>query len=263
MASDTPKELPAEIRNLHFIVAENNPALQRNIVHALSSGGVKQCSAVSTGSEAWEAWQGDAQVGVVICAWNLPEIAGIEILKRIRADKGKRRQPAFIIMSSETTPEAVQTAKLSGADSFLAKPFSAEDIIPKVIDSVALRKQAAGPAAGNLGSLEADILGTSLMVELVFERYSTTVECDELEPEKCAIRVTNNYGLGTRLTLRFAVGGDGETYYPPVKGVVTKTERVPKEFGLYRLHLRFATPLKPGHGAGELLGRVGGGAAAP
>lgn len=72
--------------------------------------------------------------------------------------------------------------------------------------------------------------------------------------QKCVIRVTNNYGLGTVLNLRFPrpSGGDDQ-YFRPVKGIVMKTERVPREIGVYRLHIQFNSPIKEQQGVQELL----------
>ncbi|MBI4081996.1 MAG: response regulator [Candidatus Lambdaproteobacteria bacterium] len=243
MASDQAREA---IQHLNFLVAENNPALQRSIAKTLADSGVQKCAVVATGTQAWDAWKENPALAVVICSWNLPEIEGIEVVRRIRADRERQIQPAIIVMSADGSPEAEKAAREGGADGFLRKPFAAEDLIPSVLGGLEHHKQSAG-ISGSLHSLAAELLGHAIPVELVFDRYTTKAECEEVNREGCVIKVMQNYGLGTRLSLRFA-RGEGDAFYAPVKGVVTKIERVPKDIGSYRMHVKFAAHAKAGSG---------------
>lgn len=248
------KTLSNEIINLTFLVVENNEALKKSIMEILAGAGVKNSGAVSNGAEAWQVWKRKKGLGVIISAWNLPEMPGLEIVKRIRADKMAKFQPAFIIIAAEDTPDAVEKAVADGADCFLPKPFKAETLIPMIIEGIEHRKQVSGVDSFSQRALESMILESKLKGELIFERYTTEVECDELSAKKCVIRVENNYGLGTVLNLRLALQKPGVAdFYQPIKGTVTKIERIPKEYGWFRLHLQFNRPTKAHHGVMELL----------
>jgi hypothetical protein len=159
------------------------------------------------------------------------------------------------MLSSDASAAAQHGAAAEGADAFLGKPFSADDLIPRVQEGADKRKASSGGALTQ-HALEASLLGDTYQVELIFDRYATTVECEELHRNRCVIRVTNNYGLGTRMTMRFArrhQAADVEPFYKPIKGTVVKTERVPKEYGVFRLHVEFSPPVRESMGIQELL----------
>jgi CheY-like chemotaxis protein len=254
MPHEAASSLPPELRRLSFLVAEQNPALQKSIVSALQAAGASRVLAAADGNAAWNIWKNGKQVDLFLCASNLPDLSGQELLQRLRADKEIEFQPAFILLSSESSEEATQQALSKGADVVLRKPFPSEQLIPKVIEAIELRRKASGKDAFTQRSLEQELLKARLPVVLIFERYTTQVECEELSIHRCVIRVNNNYGLGTQLNLGFRrPEGSGEPFYKPIKGVVMKTERVPREIGVYRLHVQFNTPAKEQHGIQEIL----------
>jgi CheY-like chemotaxis protein len=206
------------------------------------------------GNAAWSIWKNGKQVGLFVCASNLPELPGIDLVQRLRADKEVEFQPGFVLLSSESSDEAAKDGLAKGADVVLRKPFPSEQLIPKVMEAIESRRKAAGKDTITAHALEQELLKARLPVVLVFERYTAQVECDELSLNKCVIRVTNNYGLGTQLNLGFRrPKGSDEPFYKPIKGVVMKTERVPHEIGVYRLHVQFSSPAKEQHGIQEIL----------
>jgi len=57
----------------------------------------------------------------------IPKIYGIELIRKIKAHKETKDIP-IIILTSETTYEAVEQAKEAGADIFMGKPFEPKDL---------------------------------------------------------------------------------------------------------------------------------------
>lgn len=256
MSAEVQADFSDDVKQLQFLVAENNPTLRKSIIKTLNEAGISKISAFSNGAEAWNQWESHKGFGVIICSWNLPELNGIDILKRVRGDSAAKLQPAVIMLSSDASSDAEGKATSEGADAFLGKPFAAEDLIPRVKEGIDKRKREGGGSSLAQHALEASLLGTTHEVELVFERYSTMVDCEELKRDRCVIRVNNNYGLGTRLTMRFSrrkPGADGDKFYKPVKGTVMKTVRVPKDFGEFLLHLHFNGRVAESSGIPELL----------
>lgn len=260
MGAETKPSLPDEIKVLRFLVAEHNPTLQKSIVKTLNNAGAAKVEAFVSGPKAWDKWKSANDFGVVICSSNLPDLNGMEILKRIRAEGSSKMQPAFILLSTDGSPDAQREAAKQGADAFQKKPFSAEELIPRIEEGVTKRKLSGGGGKLSAHALEESLLGSRHEVELVFERYATTVECEELSKVKCVIRVSNNYGLGTTLTMRFArkqPDASGDMHFKPIKGSVTKTVRIPKEFGVFLLHVSFNGRVKEQTGIPELLRESG------
>ena len=68
-------------------------------------------------------------VDLVICDWMMPELSGIELLKKIRS---KGLKLAFIMLTANTTVDAIKDASKLGIDAYLGKPFTADQVQQKV-----------------------------------------------------------------------------------------------------------------------------------
>lgn len=68
---------------------------------------------------------------VVLVDWNMPEMNGVDM---IRAVRGRRDWDALriLMVSSETSPGQVSEALAAGADEYLMKPFTADDLRAKL-----------------------------------------------------------------------------------------------------------------------------------
>ncbi len=64
----------------------------------------------------------------VILDWGLPGLAGIEILRRMRMCESLRAVPV-LMLTGRCHPEDRQRALQTGANAFLAKPFSIREVI--------------------------------------------------------------------------------------------------------------------------------------
>jgi two-component system chemotaxis response regulator CheY len=60
---------------------------------------------------------------LVISDWNMPELTGVEVLRKLRATGNDVK---FGFVTSECTPEMQQQAEAAGAAFFIVKPFTAE-----------------------------------------------------------------------------------------------------------------------------------------
>ena len=58
-----------------------------------------------------------------ISDWNMPEMTGIEVLRKLRAAGNNVK---FGFVTSECTPEMQQAAEAAGSAFFIVKPFTAE-----------------------------------------------------------------------------------------------------------------------------------------
>jgi len=254
MSDTTDKTLDTAVRELPFLIAETNESLQQALVHTLNNAGVGGCGVVANGADAWQAWKNSRELGVIVTELKLPEMDGLELIKRVRADGMAKIQPAIIVMTDGDNPVELDAATKAGADCVVAKPFPKEQLIAMVQEGVEHRKQVAGADVFAQHALERKILQSKIRAELIFERYKTTVECDELALDKCILVVDNNYGLGTVLNMAFSKPTPGtEPYFQPIKGTITKIERVPHEFGTFRVHVKFNGKPKEAQGIRELL----------
>ncbi len=69
---------------------------------------------------------------MILCDWEMPEMSGIELLEWVRAQEKMREQP-FILVTSLDQKEHVVEALKAGVSDYVTKPFSAEQLISKVM----------------------------------------------------------------------------------------------------------------------------------
>jgi two-component system chemotaxis response regulator CheY len=73
----------------------------------------------------------DGPVQLALVDWNMPEMSGIELVEAVRAD------PAFaslriVMVTTETELSQVTRALDAGADEYLMKPFTRDDVVGKL-----------------------------------------------------------------------------------------------------------------------------------
>lgn len=62
---------------------------------------------------------------LVLCDWNMPEMTGLDVLKELRA---KNCDVPFGFITSEGTPEMQTLAMEAGAQFYIVKPFTPEQL---------------------------------------------------------------------------------------------------------------------------------------
>jgi DNA-binding response OmpR family regulator len=83
------------------------------------------------GLEAWQALQEPDAPRLVILDWMMPEMDGLEVLRRVRAQPADR--PPYILMLTGKTGKAEVIAGLdAGANDYLAKPFDSGELRARV-----------------------------------------------------------------------------------------------------------------------------------
>jgi two-component system chemotaxis response regulator CheY len=78
-----------------------------------------------------DALGGEQSPKVALVDWNMPEMDGLEFVKRVRKDK-RFANMAIVMVTTEIEPEQMARALASGADEYLMKPFQREGLIEKL-----------------------------------------------------------------------------------------------------------------------------------
>lgn len=84
----------------------------------------------SDGQEALELLS-DCSPELLIVDWVMPQVDGLELVRRIRADSGHAGLP-IILLSIKRTEEDELEALHAGADEFMSKPFASEDLLARI-----------------------------------------------------------------------------------------------------------------------------------
>lgn len=86
----------------------------------------------ANGREALEAVEHEKQsITLVLADWNMPEMNGLELLKRLRAQPDLAALPV-VMVTTETEVDQMAAALEAGANEYVMKPFTREILVEKL-----------------------------------------------------------------------------------------------------------------------------------
>ncbi|HXG03536.1 MAG TPA: response regulator [Candidatus Binatia bacterium] len=111
------------------LVVEDEPDIRALIVHHLARDGFR-CRTASTGAQALAEVR-NRRPDLVVLDLLLPEVDGLEVCRRLRADATTAALP--IIMLTARADEVDRVVGLEvGADDYVVKPFSPRELVARV-----------------------------------------------------------------------------------------------------------------------------------
>jgi two-component system chemotaxis response regulator CheY len=113
-----------------IIVVDDSIVIRNEVALILSAAGYQVIEA-SNGHEGLRRLGDHADAAMVISDINMPEMNGIEMLTRIKADAKHAALP-IVMLTTEGNTELMKQAKRAGAKAWIVKPFSG----PMVIEAV-------------------------------------------------------------------------------------------------------------------------------
>ena len=111
------------------LVVEDEPDIRHLVAHHLEREGFR-CREVATGAEALRAVR-TAVPDLIVLDLMLPEIGGLEVCRRLRADAGTASIPIIMLTAKSDEVDRVVGLEL-GADDYVAKPFSPKELVARV-----------------------------------------------------------------------------------------------------------------------------------
>ncbi|NYD87283.1 MULTISPECIES: response regulator [Cellulomonas] len=108
---------------IRVLVADDSRVMRQIVIRTLRQAGYDwDVREAADGAQALEAVRAD-EPDVVLSDWNMPEMTGIDLLRRLRAEG---YETPFGFVTSEGSPEMRELAEQAGALFLIAKPFTAE-----------------------------------------------------------------------------------------------------------------------------------------
>ncbi len=95
---------------------------------------------------------------LILLDWMLPNINGIDILKKIRSDKSLKHIPVIMLTAKNMESDKVEGLEI-GADDYITKPFSIKELLAR-ISSVLRRYNISGQSEESIlsiGNLKLDL----------------------------------------------------------------------------------------------------------
>ncbi|RDY25043.1 DNA-binding response regulator [Romboutsia maritimum] len=68
---------------------------------------------------------------LILLDWMLPNISGIEVLKKIRSDKSLKNTPVIMLTAKNMENDKVEGLEV-GADDYITKPFSIKELLARI-----------------------------------------------------------------------------------------------------------------------------------
>ena len=142
---------------MDILVEEDDAVLGKAIQRGLLEGG-HQCEWARNGQKGYEQAQSQ-QFDVIVLDLMLPDLLGLEVLKRLRAQG--LRTPVLILTALGTVDERVAGLN-AGADDYMVKPFAFPELLAR-LDAICRRSQAKPSATTTAGELTLNLTNRRVM----------------------------------------------------------------------------------------------------
>jgi two-component system chemotaxis response regulator CheY len=116
---------------LKILVVDDSSTMRRIIKNTLTRLKFLDLLEAENGAQAWEVLVQNADVGVLITDWNMPEMNGLELVKKVRAEQKYVDLP-IIMVTTEGGKTEVITALKAGVNNYIVKPFTPEVLKEKL-----------------------------------------------------------------------------------------------------------------------------------
>ncbi|MBF7014491.1 response regulator transcription factor [Novosphingobium resinovorum] len=142
---------------MHVLVVEDDPLIADHIVSGLKLGGHTARLAV-TGADAARAIA-DGVYDAVVLDRMLPDINGLSVIDQVRAKGGA--MPILMLSALGSVKNRIEGLQ-AGADDYLAKPFSMDELDARLQAIVRRGTPQAGKAILQIGALKLDVASHSV-----------------------------------------------------------------------------------------------------
>lgn len=116
-----------------ILMAENDPDLSFLIRQVLISLGFKNVTVATDGREALDKALGRQEYDIILTDWEMQPMSGIDFVHHLRTlVPPPNRYAPVIMLTGRTSLEDVKRARDAGVTEFLAKPFTASDLLRRI-----------------------------------------------------------------------------------------------------------------------------------
>ena len=118
-----------------FLVVDDFATMRKIIKKVLSELGYKNIEEADDGSNAYplleKALANGQPFEFVISDWNMPNMTGLELLKKVRGHSQLKTMP-FMLVTAESEQKHIVEAAKAGVSDYVVKPFNATTLKTKL-----------------------------------------------------------------------------------------------------------------------------------
>jgi two-component system chemotaxis response regulator CheY len=110
------------------LVVDDSLTIRRIVIKALSLVGISDAVEAGDGAEAVKA-VGENEFDLILLDWNMPKMSGIDALRTLR--QAGKKTPVIMVTTEAEKSRVIEAIK-TGANDYLIKPFSPDQLAAKV-----------------------------------------------------------------------------------------------------------------------------------
>nr|WP_211436576.1 MULTISPECIES: chemotaxis response regulator CheY [unclassified Campylobacter] len=118
-----------------ILVVDDSSTMRRIIKNTLQRLGHQDILEAENGLEAWQLLTQNSDIDILITDWNMPEMNGLELVKKVRAEQKYVDMP-IIMVTTEGGKAEVITALKAGVNNYIVKPFTPQVLKEKLEDVI-------------------------------------------------------------------------------------------------------------------------------
>jgi len=119
--------------DMRVLVVDDFSTMRRIIKNILRQLGFTNVVEADDGTTAWDVLNKD-KIEFIISDWNMPQMTGIELLRKVRASEEFADLP-FLMVTAEAQQENIIEAVQAKVSNYIVKPFTA-DVMKQKIDKI-------------------------------------------------------------------------------------------------------------------------------
>jgi two-component system chemotaxis response regulator CheY len=115
---------------MRVLVVDDFSTMRRIVKNILRQLGFSNIVEADDGTSAWEVLNRE-KIDFIVSDWNMPQMTGIELLRRVRASEQHAETP-FLMVTAEAQQENIIEAVQAKVSNYIVKPFTAETMKQKI-----------------------------------------------------------------------------------------------------------------------------------
>ncbi|PID26450.1 MAG: two-component system response regulator [Candidatus Cloacimonadota bacterium] len=118
---------------MKILVVDDSPTMRRIVINSLKRIGYKDICEGGNGIEGLDQLQ-TGGIGLIVTDWNMPEMNGLEFVKKVRASSEWGSIPILMVTTRSVQGDVIEAMK-AGVNSYIVKPFT-PPVLKEKIESI-------------------------------------------------------------------------------------------------------------------------------